>query len=316
VLDFGEQGHNQRPQLALTLENTGAKPLRITKIDSTCSCLKVRPASLTEPLLPGVPVRLNVTMSSGRAVGFNVQKYLEIYAGKSKPLLKIPARMRIFAGFDLEPHQLRFAGEFGGKAVTETVELKWIGRRRPPAKITFDVQGVFDARGRRLGDHFKPRLEDIRAGKRLQLTLRPTLPEGRIFATVRARLNGLPFEISVTGEMFRGIKVVPNYLNFNRAEVEKPETLVEEARLTAIGAGVFKILETKVRVQRTPLPGLQLHIEPEAKEAGKEYVLRARLQLPPDTRAQGSFFGKVRVKTDHPLKPELELNFFGFLPKR
>lgn len=332
ALDFGERGHNERPELRLTLKNAGNRPLVISELKSSCSCLTLRPRLLSEPLDPGTARTVKVTMSSGRAMGL-LDKYIAIYTGdggggsgggprrgsgaKGKPTVKVPARMRVFNGFDMEPRQVRFEGEVGGNAVTETVDIKWTARRLAPPKITFEVERVvpWGAAGKSLGKHFLTRVEDIPRGKRLYLTLKSTHPEGRVAANVRARLNGLPFEVSVAGEMFRGIKVSPNHLNFNRVELDDAKTLEQESKLISISGQPFDIREGRARIQRSPDGDLDAEVDWRPVDGGTKHILRVRL-LPGAGRMEGSFYGTVVLKTDHPEKPELELRFFGFFPKK
>ena len=127
-------------------------------------------------------------------------------------------------------------------------------------------------------------------------------------------MNGRPFRIPITGDMFRGIMISPKYFNFNRVDVDDVATLTEESRLKTIDGRAFKVISSDFEVVRTPAPGVELEVTPEKQESGSEWILRARLRLPPGIPPNGSFFGKVRVRTDHPEKPNLELNFFGFFP--
>jgi hypothetical protein len=260
-------------------------------------------------------VAVNVSMGSGRALG-RLDKWIDIQTDGKPAQVKVPANMRVFAGFDMEPYQFHFDGEVGGAAVTEAVEIKWVERTPPPKEFSFTVEGVMASgrEGERPNAHFASQVEDLPKGKRVRLTLKPTHPEGRLMATLRARLNGKPFEIPVSGEMFRAIKVTPTYFNFNRVEVQKAATLRQEERLAAIDAQAFQVIEARAQFDRTAVPGLQLEVTPEESDGGKKHLLRAQLVVPAKAPAKGSFSGKVFLTTDHPEKPEIVLGFFGFFP--
>ena len=315
VLDFGERGHGERPQLELTLTNDGRTPLRVMGIRASCSCITVRPARITGAIPPGKSVTLTVTMSSGRAMG-RLDKYIEIRTDGPGQPRKVPTRMRVFEDLDMEPRQLQFAGEVDGEAVTRSVEIfpRRKSTKSPP--LTVEVKRITTALRPSVDKdtHFTYRVEDSNRGKRIQVTLKPTHPEGRLSATLEAQVNGRPFRIPITGDMFRGIKISPKYFNFNRVDVDDVATLTEESRLKTIDGRAFKVISSDFEVVRTPAPGVELEVTPEKQESGSEWILRARLRLPPGIPPNGSFFGKVRVRTDHPEKPNLELNFFGFFP--
>jgi hypothetical protein len=326
ALDFGERGHGERGLLKLTLKNIGATPLRITSIKSCCDILRTSPAGIPRPLGPGGTAVLDVTMQSGRAMGI-LDKYITIETDGNPRALRVPARMSVFAGYSLavedagkgdpSPLQPHLEGDVGGRPVSRSMLLK---RASPPARpalpLAFEVVGVTESeRGRdEPSAHFATRLEDVPGGKRLHITLKPTHPEGRFLATVRARLDGKPFEIPVSGEMFRGIRLSPAYINFNRVEAAKPDTFRQENRLTSTDDRPFKILGTEVKVERSTVAGLTLESTAEPAEGGKVHLLRSRIVVPEGSQPKGSFSGKVFLQTDHPEKAEVVLGFFGFFP--
>lgn len=316
-LDFGESGHGEKRRLKLTLENTGKTPLRIVEMKSSCGCTTLQPKRFSKPLAPGSSVRVNVTMSSGRALG-TLNKYITIRTNPGVQPIRVPTLLRVFPGFETRPGQLRFEGEVAGKPVTKTVDVLRRAPGRGGGTFRFSLEGVVDARRprRSLDAHFASRVEDIPGGKRVHLTLKPTHPEGRVSGTLLAELDGKPFHVPVTGHMFRWLKQSPNYFNFNRVDLGKKETLVEESRLIAIDGQPLEIVDTEVTFLSNAGADLDLDITTERLGKGGKYRIRVVLLFRGDKKPKGTFSGKVVVRTDRLEKPEVTYNVFGFFPAR
>jgi hypothetical protein len=236
-------------------------------------------------------------------------------------------KMQVFQGFSMEPRDFRFDGVCGGEPITKSVDIFTKSRSGQGKAFALEVLDVWDGgKPLRKNPHFKARVVDVEGRKRIQLTLQPTHPEGRIWGTLHARLDGKPFVVPVAGEMFRWIKVLPKYFNFSRVSRDDPESFTEDVVLESTDGREFTILSAEAEFRMANPPGVQLEItsvEGKLGEKALRHRLRARvkepqrLQQPPKDKdkgfkAQGSFSGKVRVKTDHPEKPEILLSFFGF----
>ena len=325
-LDFGNRGHGETVPLKLTLENTGKSPLRVEELKPSCGCTKVQPARIPAPLAPGQSVTLTVTMSSGRVFG-NLNKYLAIRTENSRNSIKVPTRMTVFPNFEMRPTELKFEGEVGGRPVTETVDV--LGKGPTNGNFRFSIEGVVQrvvrrvdvvsgADNERLDRFFDHRVERLPKGFRVHLTLKPTHPEGRLFATLVGKLDGKPLHVPVLGEAFRWLKLSPNYFNFNKV-APSPGTHQQESTLVTIGDRPFNILEVRAEFQRRPDEKLRLDVRNERLDGGKRYRLRAILTVPEGMQLKKNasrFSGKVYVLTDHPEKSQVSFNFFGFFPLR
>lgn len=317
TIDFGERGHEERPTLALVLENTGTEPLVVAALKPNCSCITVTPPALSGPIPPGGSEEVLVSMSSGRAMGI-LEKRLEVLTAEERPAaFSIPLVMRVHDGFLLEPHDLRFDGVVGGEPLTRSVEVK---RRKGPRDAPFmlEAEGVKGAAPRDTGmaRHFRWSVTDIQGGKRIDLVLEPTHPEGRIWGSLLCKLNGRPLVVPVAGEMFRSIKVVPTYFNFSAVSAEDPGSFLEESVLTSADGRPFRILEVKPEFTRKPGEETVLEVHEISPSAGLEaiqHVLRARIVKGSKPLGGDAYFsGKVMVKTSHPEKPEVAFTFMGF----
>lgn len=317
TLDFGERGHEERPTLSLVLENTGTEPLVVAALKPNCSCITVSPASLSGAIPPGGSEEVLVSMSSGRAIGI-LEKRLEVLVAEGRPpSYSLPLVMRVHDGFQVEPHDLRFDGVVGGEPLTRSVEVK---RRKGPRDAPFklEAEGVKGAgpRDGGMARHFRWSVADTAGGKRVDLVLEPTHPEGRIWGSLLLKLDGRPLVVPVAGEMFRSIKVVPTYFNFSAVSAGDPGSFREESVLTSADGRPFRILEVKPEFTRKPgeETGIEVfEVSPSAGLEAIQHVLRARIVKGSKPLGGDAYFsGKVIVKTSHPEKPEITFTFMGF----
>lgn len=318
ALDFGERGHKESPRKTVELVNEFPVPIRIPRVKPSCSCIKVSPTRISGTLDPGAVATLTVTMSSGRAFG-RLRKHIEVdVSGNAKAIgrLRVPVSMSVFANYALEPRELRFEGRFGGSPVTQSVLLR-SKKKRPGKRLDLEFVRIRGRSGRlsSIGTFFKVRISDHPEGATIAATLSPRHPEGRIWGELEARLEGKPLVVPLAGDMFRGILLSPKYFNFNRVETRYQATHVEKTVIQAIDGHAFEILSMTARITRPAAPGFSVELESDSRKDGLEHTIRARLVEVDGFPVGGSFSGKVSVKTDHPLKPTLELGFFGFFPK-
>lgn len=312
-LDFGERGHLERPEIPLVIRNTGTAPLNLTRFEVSCDCIEVlppRPAAIP----PGGSRTVKVSMGSGRAMG-RLDKKLTIHSDDPvRSKVTLPVSMRVHAAFRMKPLQFRFQGLRGKDPVTSTVDIlpRTPGRRPAPEFLVEGVEGRFG----RPGDEFlKARVEPLSGGRRIVLELSPEHPEGRIAARLRARLDGRPLVIPVTGEMFAHIHVEPTFINFSRARAADPRTLELESRLTSIDDRPFRIEKTEVRPgksRRAEQPAPEIGVRVHSAPSGKVHRVVITVTPPETPTPRASFFGKIHLLTTHEQKPEIELSYTGF----
>lgn len=333
-LDFGRRGHNDRPVLTLVLENVGTAPVAVTRIAPSCSCIQVEPALPPGPIPAAGKVEIKVSMGSGRAMGV-LDKALSIATTHpGSPVLHVPVHMRVFEDLEMKPGELHFDGAVGGPPISESVVI--LRRRKGGGPPGLAVERILDTLAdpgnpgkttQRPSPHWQARVVEVPEGKRLEVTLLPSHPEGRIWATLEAKLEGKLLVVPLAGTVFRGIKVVPNQFNFSRVAGDDPGSHQKELKLTATDGRPFRILAMTPSFHgRSPggaPAGARLEVEAKGGRAGEpatEHVLRATIaagaqggpEAPGGARRTTSFSGTVAVKTDHPEKPELSLSFFGF----
>jgi hypothetical protein len=311
-IDFGERGQNERPEETVIIHNKGVRPLQVREIKKSCDCITISPAQIGAPIPAGGTFPIRISMGSGRAMG-RLDKYVSIVtADPGKQEVKISVSMRIFVDFEMEPREIRFAGAVGGPPEQASVEVK-LRKGRPPMPVDLQVVAIKSRFNRPSDRHLRAAVEEIAGGKKIVVTLDSAHPEGPISADVEAKLNGKGLFIPVIGDMFAWIKVVPNYLNFSRAQESDPASTVREVVLSSTDGTPFKVLgidwrptregEKTVRLEFSAAPGAQ----PATIQKITCNAIRGET-----AEMGGSFFGSVTIRTDHPKKPEIPLKYSGF----
>ncbi|MGQ9591421.1 MAG: DUF1573 domain-containing protein [Planctomycetota bacterium] len=328
VVDFGDRGHDERPSATLSLRNDGTAPVKVLAVEKTCDCLAISPRSIPAPIPPGGSAVLEVSMASGRAIGA-LEKYIDIRTDDPRaPSIRVPVRMRVFDGFSIEPRELHFDGVCGGEPLAQSVAVAF-SRRDVKRDFALAFDGVFDpARKAAKNPHFRGSVAALKGGKRIDIVLEPTHPEGRIWAELHASLDGRKLVIPIAGEMFRWIKVVPTYFNFSRVSADDPKSLRREVLLASTDGREFRIVSMTPEFRTAVPPGLELELDSKGAvpgQAATEHTISAAIALPPElrrpardeaeARASVSLSGRVVVETDHPEKPKIELSFFGFVAR-
>ncbi len=324
AVDFGSRGQGERPEVELIVRNTGKEGVTIGEMKRSCDCIQLSPASLP-PIEAGQSASLKVSMGSGRAMG-RLDKSITLTPSDPRfAAVQVPISMRVLDEFEMEPYGLRLDGVIGGPMEKAAVEI----RRRdaaPRGPLDLEIKAVRSRFNRPSDAHLRAAVETTPAGKKIVVELAPTHPVGTVSAEVEATLNGKALFVSVTGEMFAWIKVSPNYINFSRAEDDKPASKVQQVLLSTPDGQEFKILQVTARPQRPKEigPRLEFFLEP-VSESGKPAGLEAAPGASPGaasqrltcrvSRAEGMakvFTGTILLKTDHAKKPEIELRYSGF----
>ena len=323
-IDFGSRGQGERPEVELTIRNLGTEAVAIGEMKRSCDCIQLSPASLP-PLGAGHSTSLKVSMGSGRAMG-RLDKSITLTPSDPRfPAIQVPVSMRVLDEFEMEPYGIRLDGVIGGPVEQAVVEVR---RRRtaPSGPLDLQIKAIQGRFSRPSGTYLRAAVETTTAGKKIVVELPPTHPVGPVSAEIEATLNGRPLFVSVSGEMFAWIKVSPNYINFSRAEDDKPASKEQQVLLSAPDGNGFRILEVSVRPGRTAEigPRLDFFVEPVGEGGKTTGAVAAPGSSPPSAshrltcrvsrvdRMAKVFSGTLVLKTDHPKKPEIELRYSGF----
>ena len=310
ALDFGEAGHGERIRRTLTLRNTGDEPIRIRSARASCGCTTLERSIDGQAIPPGTSLEVGVVMSSGTAIG-SLEKHLDIELGDGRRV-RVATSLRVFPDIRFPDPIPPFEGEVRGAKCVRTVDVL---SRSEKGDFELAVERIVTGLGSaaRKDDGFEARVERISGGRRIIVTLLPTRAEGRFAGTIEARLDGKPFHLPISGEMFRSIRISPRDLQFGRVETGAAAKLPSvTAELISIDGKAFEILETKVELKRGAA-GVEWRPSVRKLDDGLRHEVLLSL-VPPASAPAGGFYGTLRIKTSHPEKPVLELGIYGFFP--
>ena len=298
-VDFGSVGHRTRKSFTFTVENRTRSPVVLARVKSSCDCMKVQFDSRTA-IGPGETREGTVNVRLGRGFG-KFDKYIEfIPADADRLRWKIQVRAQFHPGVRPVDHKSSFKLEGG------------VGVQLPESRDQLIL-----ARTRAIGQPI--RVEELRASSphlkvttsapapdrvRIIVQLAPEHPPGAVRATVTGKVEGLAVEFPVSGQVFQGIRTKPSHFNFSR--VQSPADAERKVELISIDGRPFEIEKIEIKTLRGP----KVTVEVKPREGGG-CILVAKPAEPFPARDRLS--GKVIIRTDHPDKPVITVNYFGFI---
>lgn len=300
ALDFGVMEQNQSRKQELTIRNDGGIDLEILDVATSCGCTVAEPG--TRKIKPGQSTTLAVTFSSGQFQGPQ-HKILTIRSNDvATPTLEIGVNAVVHVPIVVNPQRQLFAFTHARRGVNEPQQAYFTAMDIPRLELKAE---------RVRPDLFDIKIENGVGGDPRQgivtLSVRPDAPYGPINEVVRIGTNdpnrpSIDFE--VIGAVLHDIDVVPDQLNLRYLERDKP--INRELRVTTTVPG----LKFKVTGAQIDLPEFKVSIE--ERIPGKEtvIVLKGAPIATTDPRAiaaGGRIQGTLRITTDQPAQPELQV---------
>ncbi len=301
-VDLGAIGHRIERTVDFVLENEGSVALEITKLTPSCDCMETTMTPGT--LAPGSTRKGQVQIRFGQGFGL-FEKYVNIWVKGHQLPVKFHVRAQHHPALERpKPTSFDLYGIVGSKTpenrATVLLQRKRTGGAvgKPLSVENLRVEGDRASAGMLAAE----RIDRGAEGVELVVTLSPEHPEGRVIGTLQATVEGLPFQMSVKGTVYRGIRTLPDHFQFH--QMLEPEKAFCELALIPADARGFAIRSIevdppKVTIESRPRP-----------EGG--YVLTARPVPPYPTGEKGVALSvKVTIETDHPEKPRIELRCHG-----
>ncbi|HNU26340.1 MAG TPA: DUF1573 domain-containing protein [Planctomycetota bacterium] len=298
ALDWGKCGHRQELTKTVVIKNAGGGQLKIEQLKSSCGCTALKIDKQT--LGPNESAELSVVLSTGTLMGY-LQKYLEFHTNDPRrPVVRIPVLARVHDDVKAEPWVLpQFTAVAEGPPVTQEFTLAW--RAKAARSLVLENLRCTDKAMRATAAPITS--GGITVGYKLAVTVTPPAAEGLFNGNILADLNGLPWEFRVYGQVFVGIIVEPTYFQFGR--IDDPENAQSSIDLKSADGTPFRLLD----VACTPASLLAFTVR--SNDARTAHTITAKIARP--DRAN-RFFGKVRIRTDHPKKALIEATCLGFWP--
>ncbi|MCI0652190.1 MAG: DUF1573 domain-containing protein [Planctomycetes bacterium] len=297
-VDFGPVGHDQKDEFTITILNRSDGPLEITDVKPNCGCMEAKFAAGV--LEPGASRQGTVKIGFGRSFGSFHKKVAIHVAGKPAP-----AEIGVTAQFHPnlqrpDKNSVELAGILGRTIPESTGEL--VLRRKTPGTTpirveNLRVEGIKGSLG-----HLAVELQPVDANSvKLIVRLLPSHPVGQVTGKALATVEGLGFQLPISGNVYQGIRTKPDYFQFDQFFENVPVT--RRVELIPCDERDFKIVDIGVEP-----PVVSVEVLP---RDGGGYVLVARPIAPFPARANMPIKGSVNIETDHPQKAVFGLRVMG-----
>jgi hypothetical protein len=300
AIDFGTMERNQSRTQELTIRNDGGIDLDLSDVTSSCGCTVAEPA--TRKIKPGQSTTLTVTFNSGDFQGPQHKTVTIRSNDVATPTLEIAVSAVVHVSLMIDPVRPLFAFKHARRGVREERRATFTALEIPRLELKAE---------RVRADLFEFRIQngvdgDPRRGI-FTLSIRPDAPYGPINEIVRIGTND-PYhpsiDFEVLGAVLHDLEVYPTQVNFRYVERGKP--VHRELRVKATSAGTkFKVTGAQI-----DLPEFKVSIEKRAPNGETVIVLSGAPIASTDPRAiaaEGRLQGTLRIFTNHPAQPELQV---------
>jgi hypothetical protein len=298
VLELGRMAQNEVTEWDVLVHNLGDETLEIFELSTSCPC--TFPEIIDERIEPGATGRIHVTFQSKTFQG-DVRKVIEVYSNDiDKSYVEIDINVFVEAQIYVEPDDRKL--DFGDVNYGST-----------PALFADFQSGEGEALEITILEHSETLFEcktlpgenGDDSSRRLSVSLKADASVGPIREIIRVGTNApgaTEIDLEIFGRVEAELMADPERLNFR--VVAPGSSLSRELTLRSAGS-VFSVTSAEVDLQ-----GLEVEILDAGP--GREIKLRVHgsaLTIDDEavTKSRGRLKGKIRIATDHPTQPELEV---------
>jgi len=297
-LHLGRMKQNEVLERDLRVLNRGDEPLAIVEVGTNCPC--TFPEIIDGTIPPGGEGRIHVVFQSKTYQG-DVEKFVEIYSNDpERSYIELPLQVFVDAPVYVTPddRKLDFGEVRNGETPSLTVDFRATeGEALELSMLDFnDALFTYETRTTTAGDPMRANLV---------LSLRPDCPPGSFREIVRVASNASgagTIDLEIFGKVESELMADPDRLNFRMVAPGAP--LEKQLVLRSAGAP-FSVISAEV-----DLAGLEVSILDGGPGQTASLSLSGHALAEDDelVRSQrGRMKGRIRILTDHPTQPELEV---------
>ena len=294
--DFGTVRHLEKPDLTLTISNTGTAELRIAKVSSSCGCTAAQLEKFN--LLPGESTPLKIIFNTRGKSGKTDATITIESNDKAAPKKVFSLQGEVKRAVQTEPDSAVF--RLLGPDEVMTIPIRIVNISEQPMQLKL---------GPYMSGKFVAEVKEIRAGKEYQIdiTTKPPISDRIVVDTLEV-LTGLEDEprVEISTQIVQTDRVnflQPAILIFgNRSETIRCETEIEYFgsdpgfRITKVVCGDPHV----VTELSDPLP-------PDAGRPGRKptSIVTLVIAFPPETKFPAAGL-PITVYTNDPEYPEIK----------
>jgi hypothetical protein len=306
-LDLGVMNQFEEQKHQVTIWNDGGSLLKIERIETGCGCTATDVKS--RELAPGDQTSLQIIFNSQK-FGGPITKSVKIHTNDPvKPTTEVVLQVHVRAPVKVEPGNRQIG--YGKVRVGHTKKDEvWLSTKESIDRLEVTNlrwnEEVFAVRTVR-DENQNPR----RVG--LEIEVLPTAPVGNHREFLRIETNAPdapPIEIELFADVVHDLFTDKTRIRFGYAQKNKP--LESFVRVRAVEKGI----EFKVTGAEIDLPDFEIEIEETVPNLETRVNLKGKPLPTSDPRvqeAEGRLKGTLRIFTDLPHQPELEVTVLYML---
>jgi len=301
VADVGSVAKGDNVNHDFVIKNDGTLPLEISKVQPACGCTV---ASFDKTIAPGKSGVVHLVVDTSTFNG-PIAKGVTVYTNDTaSPQIQLTIKAKVEPYISVKPGYARYIVVQGEPVDGDIAQLLWSSDG-----TSFDVLSV-DSQLPALKVSFreatdKERLPDIKGKQwRVEMLLSNNAPVGPLANYVTVHTNHPKqkiVQIPVSGFVRPVVAVTPPVADFGKIELKEP---LKKAIL------VRNFATESINVTRidNDVKGIDAKLEPVT--VGREY--QVRITLNPEL-GKGPFSGKIKVHTDSPKTPVIEVEIKGVI---
>ncbi len=295
VLKLGTMGQHEVVERDVIVRNLGDETLEIYELSTTCPC--TFPEIVDEVIEPGGTGRIHVTFQTKTYQG-DVHKIIEVYSNDAEESYgEIGIQVYVEAPVFVDPddRKLDFGDVSYGNDPAVEASFRSGGGEALAIEVLDHNSSLFDCETHADGD----------GGARLIVKLRTDAPAGTIREIIRVGTDAAgadEIDLEVFGRVEAELMAEPDRLNFRMVAPEAE--LTREILLRSAGAP-FSVTAASIDLAGLEVeildagPGQEARLRVHGRALGKDDEAAAK--------SRGRLKGKVKISTDHPAQPVLEV---------
>jgi hypothetical protein len=298
VLDLGTIPKGETLHVEWELRNEGTEPLEITQVRPSCGCTV---ATYDEVIAPGATGKVRAEIDTTNLFGADSKRVTVLTNDPSNPSIVLTAKSEVKPYLHAIPGYARFnvVQDQQEGSVDQSIwaedgtDFKIVSATATADFLAVDVREATE----------EERLEEAK-GKQYQVavTLSKDAPVGPITSALQITTDHpkqKTMSIPISGFVRPVLAVTPQTANFRKIELKEPL----QANILVKNYAVEEIQLTNIQ---STIPTISAEIVP--LEEGRRYQIR--LLVSPET-PKGEFNGMLKIQTDSPKVPSLEVPVIG-----
>jgi hypothetical protein len=310
LFDFGTLPEKTKHTHTWHVKNAGDADLEMRMISSTCSCTVAKLATKEGQEAPTVTVKPKETTTIDLEWDTKAAQQSPEYAKSatigtndpSTPSFTLNVKGKVFPPVVVYPPEMVVLNDLSNEDTTKAT-LAVFSMDRPETKVTkmtVSRPTLMSVKQTALTDVDRKHLRVVAGGYRLDLEVKPGMPQGRFQDELIIETDHplqQQVKVTITGNAVGPIKVIPERVRKTDVKSRDGATIKMPLLVKGNRETTFEVVEKPDKIDVTITPNEK------AKQKGSYFM---SVIVPPGT-PPGSVEGEIVLKTDHPRASEVRI---------